>query len=167
MSDAKKEDLIPYSEAVTLVRGAIEDRATWFYLLIKEAEKQGYNAEDFARRAIREFGCLKSSKMVSTESMEAFVKQFAHKLVYNAFQMEIVSCTEDQAELRFHYCPLVESWKKLGVSPERIDSLCEWAVEGDYGVMNNFPALEFDPALRLAAGHDYCKMVFTRKKDEK
>ncbi|HEY3364980.1 MAG TPA: L-2-amino-thiazoline-4-carboxylic acid hydrolase [Symbiobacteriaceae bacterium] len=164
MSDtAKQEDMITYAEAVNLVRGAIEDRATWFHLLTQEADRLGYNAEEFARKAIRDFGCLKSNKMVPTESMEEFVEQFAHKLVYNAFEMEVVSCTEDRAELHFHYCALAEAWKKLGLSPDRIDTLCQWAVEGDYGVMNNFPALEFDPALRIAAGHDHCKMVFTRK----
>lgn len=160
----KRNDAIPYSEAVQLVRNAIEDRATWFDLLTKEAEAQGLDPEPLARKAIHKFGQLKSNKMVRTDNMEEFMKQFANELVTHVFEMEVVKAEEDEAEVRFHYCPLVEAWKKNGNPAERIDKLCQWASEGDYGLMANFPDFEFNPEKTLAAGHSYCKMVFTRKK---
>lgn len=162
MADENKE-MIAYEDAIQLVRGAIEDRATWFHLLTKQMTEAGVDAEAIARKAIREFGCLKSDKMVATDDMEYFIKQFAHKLVFNVFGMEIVEVTQDKAIVQFHKCPLVDAWKRLGCSPERVDYLCDWAVEGDYGVMKNFPSFEFTPEQRLATGAACCRMVFTRK----
>lgn len=165
MPDNKKlEEQITYGEAIRLMRGAIEDRATWFHLLTKEMAAAGVDPEPIARRAIREFGCLKSNRMVPTANMEEFIRQFTGGPVHEVFAMDVVECTEDQAVVQFHYCPLVEAWKKLGCPPDRVDYLCQWAVEGDYGVMSNFPDFAFNPEMRLAAGDAHCKMVFTRKR---
>lgn len=163
----RRNDEIPYSEAVNLVRSAIEDRATWFDLLTKEAQALGLDPEPLARQAIHKFGQLRSNKMTQTDNMEEFIKQFASELVTHVFEMELVKVEENEAEVRFHYCPLVEAWKKQGNSAEQVDKLCQWACEGDYGLMANFPAFEFNPEKRLAAGDSYCRMLFTRKKEEK
>jgi hypothetical protein len=39
-------------------RAAIEHRATWFYLLLDEARKEGLDWDSFARRAIFKCGCF-------------------------------------------------------------------------------------------------------------
>jgi hypothetical protein len=40
------------------MRSAIEHRATWFYLLLDEARKNGLAWDDFARKAVFQTGCL-------------------------------------------------------------------------------------------------------------
>lgn len=162
----KNNEVIPYSEAVRLVRNAIEDRAAWYDLLTKEAEAAGADPETVARRAIHTFGRLRGGKMESTESLEKFISQFANKLLTEVFEMELVKLDEEEAELRLHHCPLVESWKKSGNPPERIDALCRWAVEGDHGLMENFPEIGYDPETRIAEGAPYCKFIFSRKPKE-
>lgn len=165
---AQRNDVIPYSEAVAMVRAAIEDRAAWFDYLTKEALAAGADPEVVARRAIQKFGFMKSSKkMEQTSSMEEFVKQFAGELVAHVFEMDVVKLENDEAEVHLHYCPLVESWKKNGNSPEEINTMCEWVTEGDYGMMQNFPDFEFSPVKRIAAGDAYCRFLFTRKEKEK
>ncbi len=52
-----------YDQQLVLeVRKAIEHRATWMYLLLKEARKRGLDWDDFARPAIRATGCLSGQK---------------------------------------------------------------------------------------------------------
>jgi len=46
------------TKLVSEVRKAIEHRATWMYLLLKEARKRGLDWDDFAREAVRETGCF-------------------------------------------------------------------------------------------------------------
>ncbi|MFM1651758.1 L-2-amino-thiazoline-4-carboxylic acid hydrolase [Brevibacillus sp. B_LB10_24] len=159
----QRTDVIPYNEAVRMVRNAIEDRATWFDLLTKEAVAAGVDPEPIARRAIQRFGYLKSHKMIQTESMEEFVSQFANELVSQVFEMDVKEVMGDHAVVHVHYCPLVESWKKNGNTDEQIDNLCKWAVEGDHGLMENFPDFQFTPEKRIAAGDGYCRFVFNRK----
>ncbi|AJY77979.1 L-2-amino-thiazoline-4-carboxylic acid hydrolase [Paenibacillus beijingensis] len=162
-----KNDVIPYSEAVTMVRNAIEDRAAWFDLLTKEAEAVGAEPETIARRAIQRFGFLKSQKMIQSDNLEEFVKQFASELVANVFEMSVERVETDEAEIHLHYCPLVESWKKGGNSDEHIDTLCQWAIEGDHGLMLGFPEFEYKAEKRIAAGDGYCKFIFSRKEERK
>ena len=44
------------------IRNAIEHRATWFYLLLKEAEKNGAEIEKTGRAAIYQCGCFHGSQ---------------------------------------------------------------------------------------------------------
>ena len=45
-------------KVVQEVRKAIEHRATWMYLLLKEARERGLDWDEFARPAIWTTGCL-------------------------------------------------------------------------------------------------------------
>jgi len=50
------------------VRGTLEHRATWLYLLLDEAEKHGISSEDFAKAAILRCGCFHGDQLVDNNS---------------------------------------------------------------------------------------------------
>lgn len=47
------------------IRGATGERAVWFYLLMKEAEKLGANPDDICKEAIYGFGKMRGQKNIT------------------------------------------------------------------------------------------------------
>jgi len=157
-----------HDELVVLeVRKAIEHRATWMYLLLKEARDRGLDWDDFARPAIRETGCLggqqRREKMKNSDSMEEFTTVFAGGTSRAVFEMEVLAADAERYHLDFHYCPLVSAWQQLGVSPEEIEQLCDIAMEGDRGTADEFPTFEFSLGKTIAQGHAACEIRFDKK----
>jgi hypothetical protein len=152
---------------VTELRKAIEHRATWMYLLLKEARDRGLDWDDFARPAIHQTGCLggqeRRERMGDPDSLVEFRDVFPSETSQKVFEMEILDTGEDQFHLDFHYCPLVSAWEKLGASPEEIEQLCDIAMEGDRGMAEQFPAFEFSLGKTIAEGHAVCEIRFDRK----
>ncbi len=148
------------------VRKAIEHRATWMYLLLKEARERGLGWDDFARPAIRETGCLGGQKrreqMKDPDSMLEFVTVFAGGTSRMVFEMEVLAADAERYHLDFHYCPLVSAWEKLGASPEEIEGLCDIAMDGDRGAADQFPAFEFSLGKTIAGGHEMCEIRFDK-----
>lgn len=151
-------------ELTEAVRRAIEDRATWFKLLLDNAQKGGVNAEELARKSIFEFGKMKGARMNPTTDLQSFVKEFANPIVTDVFQMEIKEAGPEKAVIEFNYCPLMQAWDRLGATPEEHDRLCDWAMEGDRGLMTRFPGFDLDIQTRKGKGDPVCRLVFTLKK---
>ena len=157
-----------HEEGVVLeVRKAIEHRATWMYLLLKEARNRGLDWDDFARPAIRATGCFygqkRREKMEDPHSMEEFATVFAAGTSRKVFEMEVLAADQDKYYLNFHYCPLVSAWEKLGADPEEIEHLCDIAMDGDRGLADQFPAFEFSLGKTIAQGHEVCEIRFNKK----
>ncbi|MCJ7733518.1 MAG: L-2-amino-thiazoline-4-carboxylic acid hydrolase [Anaerolineales bacterium] len=154
-------------QLVQEVRKAIEHRATWMYLLLKEARERGLAWDDFARPAIHATGCLsgqnKLEKMQDPDSLAEFRTAFAGETSRMVFEMEVVAADEDQYYLDFHFCPLVSAWEKLGASAEEIEHLCDIAMDGDRGMAEQFPAFEFSLGQTIAQGHPVCQIRFDKK----
>jgi hypothetical protein len=150
------------------VRKAIEHRATWMYLLLKEARDRGLEWDDFARPAVHKTGCLggqeRRERMQDPASLSEFTAVFPSDTSRKVFEMEVLSADEERYYLDFHYCPLVRAWEKLGASPEEIDHLCDIAMEGDRGMAEQFPEFEFSLGKTIAQGHAVCQIRFDRKK---
>lgn len=145
------------------MRGAIEHRATWFYLLLDEAEKSGAAWEELGRKAIGRCGVFHgSNKFTKTEDLQAFSKEFANELVQKIFEMDIVECTEDKFVVEFHYCPLVAAWLKLTDDEAKVDKLCDIAMDGDRGIVSEFPKFTFDLQESIAEGGEVCRIVITK-----
>jgi len=154
------------SSLVTEVRKAIEHRATWMYLLLKEARERGLDWDDFAREAVRKTGSihggLKLGKMEDPSSMEEFQTVFAGETSRGVFEMELVKADEDGYHLDFHYCPLVAAWEKLGATQEDIEHLCDIAMDGDRGVADQFEEFEFSLGDTIAEGKSVCQIRFDK-----
>lgn len=146
------------------LRGAIEHRAAWFALLIDEARKKGLDME-FARDAIKKCGRFHANtKYPKTDSIPEFAEAFANDNVVNIFEMDVKEVTDDKLYIEFHYCPLVESWKKLGFSDEDIGVLCDIAMDGDRGIVEEYDAFEFHLGETIAKGNPVCEVTFKKVK---
>lgn len=158
-----KEKKYSQRELTDAFRMAIEDRATWFYLLLKTAKEVGADPEKIAEKAITDFGKMKGLKMGEVKSPGEFVIKLSTGHACEAFAMERVENSEDRGELKFRYCALVESWKKLGCTSQEISELCKLARYGDYGVVSVFPDLQLEFPKLLSEGDEYCHLVVTKK----
>jgi len=159
--------IINEDKLITEVRKAIEHRATWMYLLLKEAREKGLEWDEFARPAIFQTGCLsgqtKLGKMKDPSSMVEFSTVFAGETSRGVFEMEVVKTDEEGYHLDFHYCPLVAAWEKLGASQEEIEQLCDIAMDGDRGVAEQFPDFEFSLGKTIAEGESVCQIRFDKR----
>ena len=154
---------------VTEIRKAIEHRATWMYLLLKEARDRGLDWDEFARPAIHKTGCLggqaRRERMADPDSLVDFADVFPSQTSQKIFEMEVVEADDEHYYLDFGYCPLVSAWQKLGASPEEVEKLCDIAMEGDRGMAGQFPEFEFSLGKTIAGGNGMCEIRFDKKKD--
>ena len=145
------------------LRGHIEHRATWFYFLLDEAQKEGLDKEGFARRAIRRCGRFHGNeKLVDTDDLEEFAADFLTENVRKIFEMD-VDVNKERLIVDFHYCPLVSAWQKLTGDEKAIDQMCDLAMEGDRGIISTYDKFEFDLRKTIASGDDHCRLVITKK----
>ena len=160
----KNQSIITEKEVLN-DRAAIEHRATWFYLLLDEARKDGLDWNSFARRAITRCGCFHGSTMYNDiDNLKDFSKALITETVKNIFEAEIIEVTDDKFILEFNYCPLVAAWLKQGASEEDIEKLCDIAMDGDRGIVSTLGDYELDLENTIAEGADCCRIVIEKKK---
>lgn len=151
---------------VTAVRGQLEQRAAWLYLLCDEARKRGLDPEDFGSAAIRRCGIGQGRDLVrrgGTDSLKGLRKTLFTRPAQWMFEMKVVSSTDDELELHFHYCPLVKAWQKAGCGDEEIARLCDIAMCGDRGIGEAY-GCELDLPKTIAKGDDICHLRYHKKK---
>lgn len=150
-------------ELTNAFRSAIEDRAKWFYLLSKYTQ-EGF--DEIAEKAITEFGVDKGKAAGDCKNAKDFANAILTGPAREAFAMEPVKLNEDESVIKFHYCPLVESWKKCGCSPEEVAHLCDLACNGDFGMVSVFPELNLEFKQLLSKGEECCEMVITKNEGD-
>ncbi len=152
------------NNVIKAVRGLLEHRAVWLYLLIDEAEKRGINTEDFAKAAIMRCGCFQGDQLTAaagTRSLKGLKKKLFTRPARMVFEMKILACTDDQLDIDFHFCPLVAAWQSQGASDEQIARLCDMAMQGDRGIAGAF-GCELNLGETIANGYDKCEIRFKR-----
>lgn len=147
-------------ELTNAFRSAIEDRAKWFYLLSKHTP-EGF--DKIAEKAITEFGIAKGKALGDCKTAKDFANGILTGHPREAFAMEPVKLDENESVIKFHYCALVEAWKKLGCSKEEIAHLCDLACFGDFGMVSVFPHLMLEFKQLLSRCESCCEMVITKK----
>lgn len=154
------------NKIIQAIRGLLEHRAAWLYLLLDEAEKQGIKTDDFAKKAVMRCGCYQGDYLTTqagTRSLKGLKKALFNLPARLVFEMKILACTDDQLDIDFHYCPLVAAWQAQGATDEQISKLCDIAMQGDRGIANSFGcALQLGET--IANGHDRCEIRFIRSK---
>lgn len=158
---------IPIRDNVILkaVRGLLEHRATWLYLLLKEAENKGITWEDIGYPAIKACGKMHGKDLVElagTNSLTGLKKKLFTLPAQLVFEMKILEKTESSLFIDFHYCPLVAAWQKLDCTDEEIARLCDIAMEGDRGIAESFGAT-MELGETIAKGHDTCQIRFRKQ----
>lgn len=152
------------NKIIKAVRGTLEHRATWLYLLLDEAERNGISSESFAKAAITRCGCFQGDQLVAetgTKSLKGLKKKLFNLPARMVFEMKILACTDDQLNIDFHYCPLVAAWQSHGVADEQIAKLCDIAMQGDRGIAKSF-GCELKLGETIAKGHSKCEIRFKR-----
>lgn len=148
------------------VRAAVEDRATWFYLLLKEFNGgQQIREVPEAARAIFKFGQMKGEKMPPAKTPGEWARNLISPVGTQVFEQKLVKANDDEAVLEFSYCPLVAVWQKLGASTEEVAVLCKMARAGDHGRISPFD-LELTFEKLLAEGDDCCRLVVRNNSGE-
>ena len=150
------------------LRGGIEHRATWMYLLMDEARKQGLDWDDFARKAVFRCGHFHGENKIKAncphvENLEEFYPVFLNGDTEKALEVEVLEKTPDFLHLEFHYCPLIAAWEKLGCSQEEIAHLCDIAMDGDRGIAEEC-GLDITIENKIAEGDKTCRIAFRRKR---
>lgn len=141
----------------------IRQRAIWFHRLIEAAEAQGCDIEKLTDDAIFPFGVEVSANVPGDEPRDLLHHMCGPGPFWELFDKEIVSEGDDVCEAKFHRCPLVDVWREYGLSPERIDRLCDLANKGDFGRASNFHNAELSFPTRIGGGDDFCTLHITRK----
>jgi hypothetical protein len=153
------------NKLIKAIRGLLEHRAAWLYLLLDEAQKRGINTEEFAKAAIRRCGCLQGDELTAaagTKSLQGLKKTLFTLPAQMVFEMKILASTDDRLDIDFHYCPLVAAWQAHGVTDEEIAKLCDIAMQGDRGIAKSF-GCELELGETIAKGYDKCEIRFKRK----
>jgi hypothetical protein len=154
-------------EATQTLRNAFGHRATWLYLLLDEARKNNSDYEKIGRDAIFRCGVAtaeeKIMKNADTKDMALFYVPFMPETTRKVFEADPVEKDEDHLTIEFHYCPLVDAWKKRGCTDEEIALLCDIAMEGDRGIAQ---ACDYDLAIvsKIADGDKVCRLEFKSRK---
>lgn len=146
------------------IRGTLEHRATWLYLLLKEAEKRGISWEDIGDPAIKCCGNIEGNDLVEssgTHSLKGLKKKLFTLSARIVFEMKILEAKDDKLSIDFGYCPLVSAWQKLGCSDEEIERLCKISMKGDQGIAESFGG-RLDLGETIAEGHRKCQIRFIK-----
>lgn len=145
------------------MRSAIEHRATWFQMLLDATEDAGAPWEEIGRKAISRCGVFHGgSKFTGTDDLEVFAGEFANELAKKIFEMDILECAAERFVVEFHYCPLVNAWMKHTDDGDRISKLCDIAMDGDRGIVSEFPKFDLDLQETIAEGGKVCRIVITK-----
>lgn len=152
------------NKIIMAIRGTLEHRAAWLYLLLDEAEKRGLTTEAFAKAAILRCGCFQGDHLVAeagTKSLRGLRKTLFTLPARMVFEMKILICTDDRLDIDFHYCPLVAAWQSHGATDEQIARLCDIAMQGDRGIAGSF-GCELELGETIAKGYSRCEIRFRR-----
>ncbi|MDR2073469.1 MAG: L-2-amino-thiazoline-4-carboxylic acid hydrolase [Spirochaetaceae bacterium] len=161
---------------ITRLRSFFEHRALWMYFLCDEARKSGANPERFAPGAIRRCGSYHGMRALTGlqdaaahqgqqtgGSCRLLKKKLFSSVGRAVFEMKLLRVSDDVFDVDFYYCPLVAAWKKQNCSDREIDTMCDWAMEGDRGIAEIF-GCELELPKTIAKGDGICQIRFKRKK---
>ena len=152
---------------INAVRGQLEQRAAWLYLLCDEAQKKGIQPMDIGPAAIKRCGLGQGQYLVKkgqTTSLKGLKKTLFTKPAQWVFEMKVQNCSDDQLEIHFHYCPLVKAWQKAGCTDEEIAMYCDIAMCGDRGIGEAY-GCKLDLQKTIANGDEICHLRYYREKE--
>jgi hypothetical protein len=146
-------------ETVDKVRAAVKDRAAWLALLYQAFSEALPEAEveRLCRKAIFAFGRLKATKDPRPFTHRDWVQRHEEKGSSLVFDSDMEYCDHHSVQ-RMKFCPLVEAWKEMGLSPAAIAKLCDIAMEGDRGRAAAH-GVEMELAETIGKGDPWCRLL--------
>lgn len=113
--------------------------------------------------AIRKLGNLYRGGYPDTDSVPEFMGAFLNDHNIKQFHMELVSLTDDEAVVHFHYCPMCGAWTKLTDNEKEIGMICDCAMDVDRGVFDLYEHIGFKLEKAIGCGDNVCELHFVRK----
>ena len=136
----------------------------YLYLLFKEMQAaNGQAAAAMAGRAIFKYGQAKARAMERMTTPADFVRHQMRPGREGIFEKEAVAAGDERGEVRFHYCPLVQAWQRLGATREELALLCDIAMQADFGMVSDAP-FDLEIAGSIARGDRYCRLIVKARK---
>ena len=156
-------------ELAAVNRKQIEHRATWMALIYDEMVKAGIDGEAVIRRAIKRCGRIHGEDLKKRcedpNNIEDFKKAFLNDVGMKTFEMQVVNdeASKETASFNidFHFCALVNAWKKLGLDDKTCALLCDMAMDGDRSIAKVM-GLQFDLGRTIAQGCPDCQLRFRK-----
>ena len=71
------------------IRGAIGERAIWFYMIMKELKKQGVDVDKVCQNTIFEFGRIRGQKYSGAKTPGEFAEMLYNSKGQLVFEMEL------------------------------------------------------------------------------
>jgi len=146
-------------------RKQIEHRAMWMALIYDEMVKAGIDGEAIIRRAIKRCGQIHGKgikeRCDDPNNIEDFRKAFLNDVGMKTFEMQLVDGGASALNIDFHYCALVNAWKKLGLDDKTCALLCDMAMDGDRSIAEVM-GLQFDLGRTIAQGCPDCQLRFSK-----
>lgn len=150
-------------DKINLARACVEHRATWMALTYAEMEKAGVDAEKITRAAVKKCGNIHGLRFREQCRNPADLNDFSGVFLgedgRKMFEMEVFGVDKDNIHADFHYCALVNAWKKLGLDDEKIALFCDIAMDGDRGIAESM-GITLDLTDTIAKGCANCKLHF-------
>lgn len=148
------------------VRGANGTRAQWFHLMLDEAKKHGIDPDEFCKATIYAFGVERGRKYGVCEGNPGKMAEMLYgSNGQDVFEMELVENTAERGHLRFHFCPLADTWKKMGLPAEEVAELCRLACYSDFASADSANVdLNFDH--QIGQGDETCDLIFTPRSEK-
>lgn len=149
--------------------GSFNNRAMIYYNMYKtlSAELGKDKAADLMRDAIYKRGVEQSKALqgIDNKDVKALMDKFLSIIPDDGkmFGPEILKADKDAVDLKFHRCPLKESWLEAGIPEAEVAELCRIAARVDNGLFEGagfkFHAETWEP------GRDGCCHLHLRPGD--
>jgi hypothetical protein len=150
---------------IDLNRAQIEQRAAFLALVYDEALKNRTEPDKTARAASRRvgefYGNSFKNKLPDGSGIAEFSRLMYNGLTLKTYEIESVLVSEEVLEVEYGYCPLVSVWQKLGFSDERINILCDIAMEFDRAIAGVL-GYQIEITGTIASGCSRCKIKYSR-----
>jgi len=156
-----------FAVTVKAFKNATMMRAKAYAYIYDELLKQTgmKKADEIFSKAIYRLGADKTGNFTikAKKSLKNLALEFIKDPVSRAvFRQNILSCTEDNLKIEMKSCPLVDMWKKMGLSKTRIQKLCDLAYQIDFGKIEGLGyGLKFNS--RIACGNRSCVLDIIKK----
>ena len=122
------------------------------------------NADKIFSNATYKLGVDKS-KLYSEEARKnakILAEEFvSNPLSHEVFKQSVIEGDENKAVIQMKRCPLVDKWKEMGLSRDKIKTLCDLAYRVDFGKIESLGyKMRFDK--RLSDNDDSCMLVIEK-----
>jgi hypothetical protein len=156
------------TDYLTALRDEIKNRARIYYHIYRRlsAEIGEEKAIAVLKRALYDRGSEKGRQLaekIGSPDLRQVAAAFVEgKQGIDVFGHEVVEVDDNHALLRLNQCPLVEAWKDLGLSPEGIKTMCDFAYQVDFGKFETAGYnLKFNR--RIAEGNSSCDLKVEKR----